>query len=68
MTAPPGSPAPSDHGPWGLDLLRGGRHRRPEPPSVVHLVFSDGTEVVLAAGSSLARSMGLVAGLAAATA
>jgi hypothetical protein len=68
MVALPGSPPSSDRGSWGLDLLQGGRHRRPEPPSVVHLVFSDGTEIVLAAGSSLARSMGLVAGLAAATA
>lgn len=50
---------------WGHDLVVG-RHRRPEPPAVVHLVFgaqATGGAVVLPAESRLARSMCGVASL-----
>lgn len=47
---------------WGL-WRPGGRRRRPDPPSTVHLVFADLTEAVLPADSALARSMGHVAAL-----
>ncbi len=50
---------------WGYDLVVG-RHRRPEPPAVVHLVFGEhaaGGAVVLAADSAFARSISGVAQL-----
>jgi hypothetical protein len=47
---------------WGLDASMG-RHRRPDPPTVVHLVFRNRSEVVLPGDSALARSIGQVATL-----
>lgn len=47
---------------WGLRLPRG-RHRRPDPVAVVHLVFKDRSEVELPRDSAIARSIGHVAGL-----
>lgn len=45
---------------WGLAPLPG-RRRKPDPTVVVHLVFADLTESVLAPDSPLARSIGQVA-------
>ena len=47
---------------WGLEPLPG-RRRRLEAAVVVHLVFSDQSEVVLPGDSALARSIGQVARL-----
>jgi hypothetical protein len=51
------------------DLLGGvlaparGRHRRPDPVRVVHLVLQDGEELTLAADAGITRSIGQVAAL-----
>jgi hypothetical protein len=64
MGREPSSATGSAGRPWGLHLSEGGRHRRPAPPVVVHLVFGDGSEVVLADDSPIVRSMGHVAAIA----
>ena len=51
------------------DLLGGvlapprGRHRRPDPVRVVHLVLRDGQELLLPADAGITRSIGQVAAL-----
>ena len=44
-------------------VARIGRHRKPDPPVRVTLVFAGGAEVAVPSDSALARSMGQVAAL-----
>jgi hypothetical protein len=44
-------------------VVRGGRHRRPDPPASVTVVLADGREVAVPPESALGKAMSQVAAL-----